>query len=166
MQFEYVFDFDYSASIIMRMYSDRDYFVQKYRTLGGAEPEVLECQEDDERFSITVRHPLDATELPLPDFLRKRVGQRLMLHQTDAWHLPTRTGRVEIEFESLPLFIGIDMHVIERDAGSRHNLTFDVQADVPVLGKRIEKSMAEPLKHQMHVDLEESARMAASYVQP
>lgn len=164
MQFEDSFDFEYSASAIMRMYSDRDYFVKKYRALDGCEPEVLDCREEGERFSITVRHPLDANELPLPDFLRKRAGNRLMLHQTDAWHIPTRTGRVEIEFESLPVAIGIDMHLVERDAGARHHLTFDVKADIPLLGKKLEGAMQEPLKHQMHVDLEQTSRLAADYI--
>lgn len=164
MQFEDSFDFDYSASTIMQLYSDREYFLNKYRRLDGCEPELLGCSLEDDRFSITVRHPLDVSELPLPDFLRRRVGNRLMLHQTDAWHIPTRTGRVEIEFESLPINLGIDMHLVERDAGARHHLTFDINVDIPLLGRKIEQSMADPLRHQMRIDLEETSRMAADYL--
>src|SRR5699024_7556608 len=145
--------------------SDSAFYHEKYRRLGGQQPEFLDTQRDDGRFSISVRHTLATDELPLPDFVSKRVGGHLTLHQTDVWQLATRTGRIEIDIESTPLNMGIDLQLVERDAGARLILAFDIHADVPLLGKRIERAVAEPMTRRMRHDLEETARMAPEYQQ-
>ncbi len=163
MKFEESFDFDHSAAVIMRMFTDKDYFLRKYERLGGAAPELIDCQSDEDRFSITVRHALDAQTMPFPDFIKKRLGDRIMLRQTDAWQIKARTGRIEIDIESTPVDIDIDMQLVDRDAGARLKLAFDIHADVPLVGKKVERSIAEPITRRMHADLVESKRMAADY---
>lgn len=162
-QFEDTFDFDCGAATIMRMFSDRNYYLDKYRRLPGDEPEFVDDSHDDDHYSISVRHTLEMNELPLPDFAQKRVGRQVMLNQTDAWQITTRTGRVEIDIESTPVSIVIDMQLLERDAGSRLTLAFDIRADVPLIGRKIETAMADPIKRRLHADLEETARMAGDY---
>lgn len=163
MKFEESFDFDHRAATIMQMFSDKDYYVRKYRRLGGPEPELVDCQSDEGRFSITVRHGLDPSAMPLPGFMKKRIGNRLVLRQTDAWQIDARTGRIEIDIESTPAHISIDLQLIDRDTGARLNLAFDIRADVPLVGKKIERAVSEPIIRRMRADLEESARLAADY---
>ncbi len=163
MKFEESFDFDHSAAVIMRMMTDKDYFLRKYERLGGAIPELIDCRSDEERFSIIVRHALDVQTMPFPDFIKKRLGDRIMLRQTDAWQIQARTGRIEIDMESTPVDIDIDMQLVDRDAGARLKLAFGIHAHVPLVGKKVERSIAEPITRRMHADLVESKHMAANY---
>lgn len=164
MKFEESFDFDHRASTVMRMFGDEAYYERKYQRLGGRPPEVLDCQRGDGRFSITVRHMLDPEAMPFPDFMKKRIGDRLVLRQTDAWQLDAHTGRIEIDIRSTPVHISIDLQLVDREPGARLKLAFDIRADVPLLGRKIERAVAEPITRRMRADLEESRRLAADYV--
>lgn len=164
MKFEESFDFDHSAAVIMRMFSDQDYYVRKYERLGGAMPEVVDYQSSEERFSITVRHTLDPQTMPFPDFMKKRIGDGLVLRQVDAWQINARTGRIEIDIASTPVHINIDLQLVDRDAGARLKLAFDIRAHVPLIGRKVERAVAGPITRRMHTDLEESKCMATDYV--
>lgn len=163
MKFEESFDFDHRASTIMRMFGDKDYYLRKYQRLGGREPRLVDCQNSDGRFSITVRHTLDPEAMPFPDFIKKRIGDRLLLRQTDAWQIDACTGRIEIDIESTPVHTSIDLQLVDRDAGARLKLAFDIRAEVPLIGRKIERSVAGPMTRRMYADLEESRRLAADY---
>ena len=103
MKFEETFDFDYPAEVMLRMFTDQDYFLDKYERLGGRKPELVDSQKTDDRFSITVRHALDANKLSFPDIIKKRVGDRIMLRQTDVWNVASQSGRIDIDIEKAPV---------------------------------------------------------------
>src|SRR5699024_6651678 len=106
---------------------------------------------------------LSLTHANLPDFARKSVGSQVVLKQTDSWQIESRVGRIDVAFESKPISTCIDMHLETRGAGSRLKLAFDIQADVPLIGKKVEKALAEPLQRRMHDDLKVTADMAGDY---
>jgi|GEM_PF-969421 len=164
MKFEQAFDFDYSADVIFRMFTDQDYFLEKYERLSNREPRLLNCDSDDDRFSITVRHVLDAAMLEFPDILAKRVGDRVTLRQTDVWERTGRTGRVDIDIEKSPVEIVVDMQLIERKGKARLELAFDITANIPLIGKQVEKAVKGPISRYMQQDLQLSNEMAAAYV--
>lgn len=163
MKFEETFDFDYPADTIIRMFSDEDYFLAKYERMGGRKPEVVSSEKTDERFSITVRHAMDASKLSFPDIIRSRIGDRIMLRQTDSWQIPNRSGRIAIDIEKAPVDIAIDMKLSDRDGKAQLALAFDIDAQVPLLGSKIEKALAGPITQRMHRDLRLSNKMAADY---
>ncbi|MGB7755069.1 MAG: DUF2505 domain-containing protein [Salinisphaera sp.] len=162
MKFQETFDFDYSRSVILRMFGDEAYYRAKYEKMGG-EPEVIDTQSSESRFLITVRHALDATRLKFPDFVKSRIGDHLYLRQTDAWQLDQGHGRLDIEIEKAPVQIEASMHLSEQDSGSRLTMEFDIKASVPLLGSKIEKSVAGPISRHVQKDLKITNRMAADY---
>lgn len=166
MKFQETFDFDHDVDTIARMFGDRDYYLDKYARLGGRQPELVDCNKEGDDFSITVRHALDATQLSFPDFVKKRIGDHVILNQTDAWQLDKRDGRIDIDIEKTPVTIGIAMKLVDNQGSARLELAFDISADVPLLGGQVEKAIAKPITRRMQDDLELSRKMAEDYTQP
>lgn len=163
MKFEESFDFDHDLDTILTMFSDKAYYLQKYERLGNAMPELIDSQGGEDHFSITVRHALDAQQMAFPDFIKKRIGDHLMLRQTDAWTLSQRSGRIVIDIEHTPVEITIDMALVDNSGNARLKLAFDIDAHVPLLGSKVEKSIAGPITRRMHRDLRVTNEMAADY---
>ncbi|KEZ75816.1 DUF2505 domain-containing protein [Salinisphaera hydrothermalis] len=163
MKFQETFDFDYPAEIILRMFGDKDYYLAKYEKMGGEAPEVLSSESGDARFSITVRHALDASRLKFPDFVKSRIGDQLYLRQTDAWQLDAGEGRLDIEIERAPVEIGSRLNLTDAGNGSRLVLDFNIKASVPLVGGKIEKAVAGPISRHVQKDLTLTNRMAADY---
>lgn len=163
MQFEDQFDFDASADAVMQVLTQPACYVEKYRHLRGPAPQVVEHHGDAERFTITLQHTLAAEQLSLPAIARKYLGQQLTLEQTDSWQLASRRGRIDIDLAGAPVCIGVDLQLLEHEAGARLILAFDVRANVPLFGHKIERALEGPIAHRMRADLEQTARMAREY---
>lgn len=163
MKFQETFDFDYPATVILRMFGDKDYYMAKYQEMGGDAPEVLDTKAEDDKFSITVRHALDATRLKFPDFIKSRMGDQLFLRQTDAWQLDQARGRIHTEIEKAPVEIVADMHLADISGGSRLTMDFHIEASVPLIGGKVEKAVAGPITRHTQKDLQLTNRMAADY---
>lgn len=164
MKFEETFNFDHPATTMMRMFTNKDYFLDKYERLGGRRPELIDSEQSDDRFSITVRHALDANKLSFPDIVRKRMGDRIMLRQTDTWRVASRTGRIDIDIEKAPVDITIDLSLSEQGDQSRLTLKFDIDAQIPLLGGKIEKAIAGPITERLKRDMTLTNEMARDYV--
>ena len=163
MKFEETFDFDHSVETVMNMFTDETYFLAKYERMGGRKPELVNCDKKDDHFSITVRHALDASKLSFPEIIQKRIGDRLMLRQTDAWDIPRRSGRIDIDIEKTPVDIKIDMRLTDDSGKARLKLAFDIDAQVPLLGSKIEKAIAGPITQRFKHDMKISNKMAGDY---
>ena len=109
---------------------------------------------------------LEAAAMSLPDLLRKRIGSRLILEQTDVWQLDAGHGRIDIDIEKTPVAITIDLRLRDDRGTARLDLRFDIDAEVPLLGSKIEKAVAEPITRRVRDDLEVSRAMAADYAEP
>ena len=163
MKFEETFDFDHSVETVMNMFTDETYFLAKYERMGGRKPELVNCDKKDDHFSITVRHALDASKLSFPEIIQKRIGDRLMLRQTDAWDIPRQSGRIDIDIEKTPVDIKIDMRLSDDSGKARLKLAFDIDAQVPLLGSKIEKAIAGPITERFKHDMKISNKMAGDY---
>ncbi len=163
MKFQETYDFDYDSDTILRMFTDRDYYIKKYERLGGSHPDIVDCNEDAERFTVTIRHSLDASKLNFPDFIKRQIGDRLRLRQVDSWQVSTQKGRIVIDMEKIPASITIDMDLTD-DGGKAHlTLDFDIKVAIPLIGGRAEKAIAGPMTRHMRKDLAVSNKLAAGY---
>lgn len=163
MKFQETFHFDYPADVILRMFGDKDYYLAKYRKMGGDAPEVLASESSGDHFSITVRHALDASRLKFPDFVKNRIGDKLHLRQTDAWQLDQGEGRLDIEIEHAPVAVDSRLKLTDSGNGSRLVLDFNIKASVPLVGGKIEKAVAGPISRHLHKDLTLANEIAADY---
>lgn len=163
MQVEEIFDFDCAAEVVMRMFGNEEYYRDKYRRLGGPQPEFLDVQSNADRIVITMRHDLDTSAFALPAIARKRLGQRVTLKQTDSWQLAARTGRISIRAQGLPIAADMDLRLVEQETGARLILAFEVRAKLPMFASKVERAVADGLLQRMQTELAETARMTPDY---
>lgn len=162
MKFRETFDFDYPAARMMRVFTDPDYYWQKYDRLGG-NPSIESSQDDGNRFEIVVDHTLDTDGSKIPDVLRKRIGNRLGLRQREIWTRSDYSGYVHIDVHSAPA--SAELVLALKDTGDRSRLTmdFDIEVAIPLIGSSVEKGLAGPITRHMHKDLRLTNEIAGSY---
>lgn len=147
----------------MRVFTDADYYQQKYDRLGG-NPTIEANTDNGDRFEITVHHQLAIDESKIPDILRKRIGDQLGLRQHEIWTRATHSGRVHIDVEHTPASGELTMALAAAGSGSRLTIDFDVEVAIPLVGSRVEKAIAGPLIRHLHKDLRITNDMAADYI--
>jgi len=124
------------AEVVLRMFADRAFHERKLKNMGIENFEILEHAADDRSARIRI-----ARQLPvqLPG-MKKGAGQ--VVH-TETWDLAAGTGDITAEPQGMPL----EMHCQARfepdgdDACIAH-YEWDIKANVPVVGKRVEKFVA------------------------
>lgn len=151
---------DHSAEHVLGLFTTRDYFVQKYQRLGATDIKVLDCQDDGDHFAITVFQKVPQNT-PLPGFLKKLVGARIGITQTDRWQRSTRQGQLDVVLQAAPVKVGVALALAEAGNGSRLDLTYDIHAPVPLIGGHIEKFLAGDVIARTNDDLDETRRMLA-----
>lgn len=164
MTFDEYSDFDAEPGQVLALFTQRDYFVRKYRNLGASDVEVVDCADDGDHFAITI-HLLEPQSKPLPGFIRRIVGNRIAMTRSDAWERSSGEGRLVVEMDSAPVTVGVDMRLEARSPGTRLHLHFDIQAGVPVVAGRVEKFLADDLMARIRADMDESRRLLPHYTQ-
>ena len=104
-----------STDVVLKMFTDKSYFLNKYKKVGATHVEVLECSQTGDTFSITTSRQV-AVEAPVPAFAKKLVPEQITIIQTDTWNVQTRKGTLDIQFKGIPVTITCAMTL--RDQGS------------------------------------------------
>ena len=162
MQFDDEHHFNQPASTVIKMFSDKNYFVRKYEELGFGNVEVLDHSMDGSQFSITCRYeaPSDA---PIPGFAKKFMGQTNVVTQTDRWDTGTMTGELTAEIEGLPATVSAEMELVDDGDGSTNTLSWTIKCGIPLDGGKIEKLVAEDIRAKSGADVAKSSEILADY---
>lgn len=162
MKFSDEHRFDKPAEAVIRMFTDRDYFVRKYEELGFSNVEVLDHSQDGDDFSITCRYeaPSDA---PIPGFAKKFMGETNVVTQTDEWNAASMTGRLTAEIEGLPAKVGAAMRLTDDGDGSVNTLDWTISCGIPLVGGKIEKLVAEDIRSKSSTDQAKTAEILEDY---
>lgn len=149
----------------MHVFTDADYYQQKYDRLGG-NPSIETSTDDGDRFEIVVHHQLATDSSKIPDMLRKRIGDQLSLRQHETWVRATHAGQVHIDVDHAPASAELTMQLSATGGGSQVTVNFDIEVAIPLVGSRVEKAIAGPLVRHLHKDLRITNDIAADYQVP
>lgn len=153
MKFDEQHSLDKPAAAVLKMYSDRAYFEKKYATLAGVKDfEILECETKGTTFRIKHRSQQRSDNAALPDFAKKFLGEYNHITQQDTWNTATGVGRLDIEIKGVPLKISADMKVTG-DKTATNTFTWNVVCNIPLLGGKLEKLIAEDIKGKSAADV-------------
>lgn len=152
-----------NADVVLRMFTDPEYFLTKYRNVGATAIEVLACIRSDDRFSITTSRQV-AVEAPVPGFAKKLVPEQLTIIQTDSWDLVSRTGTLDIQFKGVPVSIKCDMTLRDQGSACIQDLDFTLKVNVPLIGGKLEQLLADDLRRKFAADAAEAHKAIANYV--
>jgi Protein of unknown function (DUF2505) len=98
---------------------------------------------DDGNASVTVSRSMPAD---VPEFVRRFVGERIEVVQTEKWGPPDQLGQrtaelaVRIKGQPARLIGTISVEVL--GSGARQVISGDVKVSIPIIGRRIEHEMA------------------------
>jgi len=154
------------SDVVIRLFSDKDYFLEKYRLTGARHITLLDHSCDNSRSRITVQRDV-SLEIPLPRFARKFIDDTITLTQTDTWDLKSKTGTLDIIMKGTPARVTCDMRLIDQGEQTTLDLNFNINVNVPVVGQKIAALMARDLDRKFQRDDDKGkivmARLAERY---
>lgn len=153
MKFRESFTHTLPAGRLLDAYANPAFYPAKYAATGAGDIQVLDTGDDDGRFHIRVSRTVPA-DIPLPAFARGWFPGEITLVQTDRWDRGSGTGSVEIEFVGLPVRIDCGLALAETDGAMVETLDFEIRVDVPLLGGKLAKLLAEDLQLKFAKDTE------------
>lgn len=161
MKYRQTIDYPVSGERLLAIFSQPDFVLDKYAAQGASNIRLLKEERDGDRFRFTVTRDVPV-QVDVPAFARSLVPSTITLVQTDAWDPATRRGSLVIEFQGMPVKLRCDMQLEDRAGGTHHTLDFDIQVNVPLIGGKLEKLLAEDLQMKFRHDTEVSLRLVAS----
>ncbi|MGJ8687780.1 MAG: DUF2505 domain-containing protein [Spongiibacteraceae bacterium] len=162
MREKLILEYPEPADVVIKMYTDRDYFLTKYANLGATDISLIEESNEDGVFSIKVERTVPA-DVPLPSFAKKFFNGTMTIVQTDTWNTATKTGHLDIEFHGLSIHARSDMSLTNKGAGSILTMDWDIGVKIPLLGGKLEKVLMADTKKKVGLDIAEGCRLLASY---
>jgi len=144
------------------MFSDRAYFERKFALSGGWDVQVLEHELRGQRFRIKCRYHRKP-DAPVPAFAQKFIGASVEVTQEDHWDLAAGTGRFSIDIKNMPMRIGADMRMVDEQPGCANLLQWSLVCPIPLIGGKLEQTLAEQMKIKAVEDLAISRKLLADY---
>jgi hypothetical protein len=151
MRFTEQNQYTYPSAVVLKVFSDPDYFLEKYRRAGASQIEVLENVQGDNTSRITVSRHVDV-DVPIPAFARKHVPQQITVVQSDNWNRDTGTGHLEISFKGMPAEVYCAMKISEAGAHCVLDLAFTVRVNIPFVGVKLAEVLARDLREKFEKD--------------
>lgn len=151
MQFQEKKHYQYSPDILLKVFADKAYFLEKYARSGATDIRVLEEVYSNSESRITISRDVEV-DVPVPAFARKYVPHTITLIQSDSWNHASRTGHIEIRFKGMPAEINCAMHMEETGNASTLVLNFTAKVQVPFIGNKLAELLGNDLRAKFEKD--------------
>lgn len=151
MQFQEKRHYHYSPDILLKVFSDKLYFLEKYAQSGATDIRVLEDVQSEAHSRITISRNVQV-DVPVPAFARKYVPHNITLIQSDSWDYASRTGHIEIRFKGMPAEINCAMHMEQNGDASTLVLNFTARVNIPFVGNKLAEVLAHDLRAKFEKD--------------
>jgi len=162
MQFTDKHAFSKNAETVMRMYSDKEFFLRKYKESGYWDIQVLAHEKTGDKFRIKCQYTMKS-DAPVPGFAKKFLPETSTVVQEDIWDCKTKKGRLNVEMKGLPAKIGCDMTLADAGSGSANSFKWDISVKIPLIGGKIEDVVATDIRAKSKKDHAVTAKILESY---
>ena len=99
----------------------------------------------------------------MPGFAKKFIADSVTLVETDTWDLAAKTGRIELDIKGAPVDASGTMRLTDSGDGAVNTIDWTVKCGVPLVGKKIEKLIADDLSAKGADDERVSNEILADY---
>ncbi|MDX1497058.1 MAG: DUF2505 domain-containing protein [Salinisphaeraceae bacterium] len=147
---------------VIKMFTDKDYFQQKYELQGAQDIKLLEHEENGDEFMVEFERKVP-TEVSIPSFAKKLIPSTMTVVQRDSWNAADKTGRLDIDLKGLPVEVVCHMHLEDTDTGCDLVMNWELDASVPMMKKKFETLLWEDLRGKMASDTEVGNQLLAGY---
>lgn len=162
MQFSYQQTFNRKADEVLKMFCDPAYHQQLQKNLGAMDLKVLEQSDDGTRFRIRLQYLLKS-DVPLPAFAKKVLGETSSVTQEERWDRSTKKGEVTIEVKGLPAKIRAATALSDAAAGATKRFDWEVNIKIPLVGGKLEELVADDIKRKAPIDEAASRKLLEGY---
>ena len=127
------------AATVLKMFMDPEFHKKKLIALGITKSKVLDTATtgDDFRIKIERKVPLAA-----PGVVSKFVPAEATVTSEERWNKASKTGRVTIEPQGVPVEIKCTARFADEAAACTIIYAFEINAKVPLVGGTLEKFIA------------------------
>lgn len=149
--------YDATVDEVFEAMVDRDFVVQKYTTLGHRDIEVLELAPTASGgHRVATQRTVEAQGMP--DFVKRVVGDRQTIVQTDEWSARgddgTRTSTWSVETKGVPATVTGRSTLRPDGDGAVISIVGDIKVSVPLIGGKIEGSVVGVFEAQARAEME------------
>jgi uncharacterized protein DUF2505 len=152
MRFRETLELAHPIDRVKRAYGRRDFFLERYRQLGFSKLELLRDGGDGEAAYEIAFTATQKTDLPLPAFAKKLLGETQQVQQEERWDLARGEGRISTSPRGVPVAVRAKVRMVEVEGGTRLEMDWEIEAKIPLLGGKIEKLAADEVRARMPVD--------------
>lgn len=162
MKFSYTQKYSKDKDTMLKMLCDPDYHKSLQDGLGSWNFKQISLDDDGTQFKIKYSYTLKS-DVPLPGFAKKLLGENTEATQTETWNRETGKGTVDVEPKGLPGRIHCDL-VIEADGtGCKKVFNWDINVKVPLVGGKIEKLIGDDIQGKDPKDKAISSKILENY---
>lgn len=162
MQFTDKHAFNKNADTVMKMYSDKEFFLRKYKESGYQDIQVLAHEKSGDKFRIKCQYAMK-TDVPVPGFAKKFMPDTSTVVQEDSWDCKAKKGRLNIEIKGVPAKISCDMTLTDAGSGSANSFKWDISVKIPLVGGKLEELIANDIRSKSKKDHGVTAKILEDY---
>jgi hypothetical protein len=149
--------YDATPDEVYAAMTDRDFILQKYTALGHRDIEITELAETDSGgHRIATQREVEAQGVP--DFVKKVVGERQTIVQTDEWSGRaddgSRTSTWTVVTKGTPATVTGRSTLKPDGDGAVVSIVGDIKVSVPLIGGKIESSVVGVFESQAWQEME------------
>ena len=149
-----------SPDVVIRMFTDKNFHTRKLDAMGLKNYQILDHALDGAEFSIKIRRKVP---MQAPALVKKVVPAESTVVNEECWNTKTRTGRVVVEAQGMPL----DMSCVTalKAQGGECIVSYDwtIKARIPIIGGALEKFVVSDLERRSAEENEIAIRMLKDY---
>ena len=160
MKFEIKAQYPAPSSVVIKMFTDKDFHTRKLEALGLRKYQVLKHDSKDAEFSIRIERKVPMAP---PGIISKLVPAEASVTSEERWNKTQKTGRIKVEPAGIP--VEITGTASMADAGQECVITYvwDAKAKVPFVGGALEKFIANDMEKKMVDETKAAVSLLAPY---
>lgn len=162
MKFQQSLQYNKSSDAVIKMFGDPAYFERKFQKLNALAFEMISQSTQGDQFSIKMKLTFPLS-VPVPGFAKKVVGDTTTLIEDDTWDLGAKTGTLLVDIQGAPVKAVGQMKLVDQGSGCSNEISWDISCSVPLIGKKIEKLIAEDIQAKGADDARVTNEILADY---
>ncbi|MGH8505525.1 MAG: DUF2505 domain-containing protein [Stenotrophobium sp.] len=151
MKFSYKQTFPAKADAVLGMFCNPAYHEKLQKALGAIDYKQLEHSDDGTRFRIKCAYQIKS-DVPLPGFAKKILGETSSVTQEERWDRGSKTGEVIVQVKGLPATTRCATSLKDAGTGCSKNFDWDVSVKIPLVGGKIEQLIVGDIKKKNPID--------------
>jgi hypothetical protein len=162
MKFSYKQTFPKGADAVLKMFCDPGYHEKLQKALGAMNCRQLEHNDDGTRFRIKLAYDVKSN-VPLPGFAKKILGETSSVIQEETWDRSKKAGEVVVQVKSLPGTLRATLALAESGGTTTKTFNWDVSVKIPLVGGKIEQLIADDIKTKIEPEQNAGRKLLADY---